>query len=194
MLLKFYIYSQWFCIPSNKNQSKLWSILLEWAVTSCSCYVSRTSLQTMQQMPDSYVLSKWEPCMKVIQVAICRSESTTVLDGMTGWNFTHYKPHFECKKELCQNVTDFFKIFRQLQWLIVVGFLNIMRFAFMSALIQYDFSKGMFTDTGQNTTNSSYSEDLLNRETALLCFADSFSSPSSREWTDEKLLDCTQQI
>lgn len=106
--------------------------------------------------------------MKVIQVAICRSESTTALDGMTGWNFTHYKPHFECKKELSQNVIDFFKIFKQLQRLIVVGFLNIICFAFVSALIQYDFSKGMFTGTSQNTTNSSYSEDLLNRDCIIV--------------------------
>lgn len=40
----------------------------------------------------------------------------------------------------------------------------------MSTLKQYDFCKNMFTDTGQNITNMSYSEDLLNRDcTTVLC-------------------------
>lgn len=38
----------------------------------------------------------------------------------------------------------------------------------MSTLIQYDFSKGMFTETGQNITNMSYSEDLLNRDCIIV--------------------------
>lgn len=38
----------------------------------------------------------------------------------------------------------------------------------MSTLMQYDFFKGVFTDTIQNVKNTSYSEDLRNRDCIIV--------------------------